>query len=114
MKKRVEMVAEMQDAVGEVHGDLTELEVDNLGWALAILGRVNVSLAPKVVTFFRPDLLGLYKGGEIFIARKVLLDRHETLGTLIHEHSHGWGGDGSLDHSQKIEEMWVSVARKMM
>ena len=56
---------------------------------------------------------GLHTNG-YSLARKVLLDRHETLGTLIHEHSHGWGGDGSLDHSQKIEEMWVSVARKMM
>lgn len=109
-----EMIAEMQDAVGEVHGNLTKMESENLGWAVATLERVNVIVAPKVVTFYRPDLLGLYKGGEIFIARKVLLDRHETLGTLIHEYSHGWGGDGSIDHSRKIEETWVSVARKMV
>jgi hypothetical protein len=37
----------------------------------------------------------------------------ETLGTLIHEYSHNWGTDGSLEHSQMIERHWVKVAREI-
>lgn len=110
-----EMVAEMQDAVESFwnRDDLTDAERLNLDWSIAILDRVGVSVWPQIVTFHRKDLMGLYKAGEIKISRSILADRQETLGTLIHEHSHGWGPDGSIGHTAKIEETWIKVARHL-
>ena len=110
-----EMIAEMQDAIEVTHtlSDLTDEERSNLEWSIALLSRVNVSVSPEIVTFYRNDLLGLYKGGKISLSRSILTDRNETLGTLIHEYSHGWGGDGSIQHTSKIEETWVKVARHL-
>jgi hypothetical protein len=72
----------------------------------------GISVRASVVKFVRDgELMGLYRGGTIHIARNVLTDRMETLGTLIHEYSHNWGGDGSIAHSRAIEESWVKVAR---
>jgi hypothetical protein len=110
-----DMIAEMQDAIEATHtlSDLTVEERGNLDWSIALLSRVGVSVNPEVVTFYRNDLLGLYKGGKISLSRSILTDRNETLGTLIHEYSHGWGGDGSIAHTSKIEETWVKVARHL-
>jgi hypothetical protein len=110
-----EMIAEMQDAIEVTHtlSDLTVEERGNLDWSIALLSRVDVSVNPEIVTFIRNDLLGLYKGGKISLSRSILTDKQETLGTLIHEYSHGWGGDGSIEHTRKIEETWVKVARHL-
>lgn len=110
-----EMIAEMQDAIEATHtlSDLTADERSNLDWSIALLSRVDVNVNPEIVTFYRNDLLGLYKGGKISLSRSILTDKQETLGTLIHEYSHGWGGDGSISHAQKIEETWVKVARHL-
>jgi len=111
-----EMIAEMQDAVEATHtlSDLSVEEAENLVWAIALLSRVDVNVDPQIVTFYRNDLLGLYKGGKISISRSILTDKQETLGTLIHEYSHGWGGDGTIQHTSKIESTWVKVARHLV
>jgi hypothetical protein len=115
VKTYAEMVDEMKEAIESEHdyADLTDAERGNLDWSIGLLARVGADVALKleVVTFHRNDLMGLYRAGKIFIARSVLADRHETLGTLIHEYSHGWGPDGSIQHSSKIEQTWVSVSR---
>lgn len=111
-----DMVAEMKDAVETVwtREDLTDSEIRNLDWALGSLRRVDVDLTPKIVSFHRNDLLGLFKGGEIKVARSVLSDRMDVLGTLIHEYSHGWGADGTIQHTGKIEETWIKVGRAIL
>ena len=103
----------MKEAIESEHdyADLTDAERGNLDWSIGLLARVGAETGAKIVTFHRNDLMGLYRGGKIFIARSVLADRNETLGTLIHEYSHGWGPDGSIQHSSKIEQTWVSVSR---
>lgn len=112
-----EMINKMRDAVEEEYAreDLESEEISNLNWAEGILSRIGVSVNATVVRFAREDeLMGLFKGGSIYIGRGVLSDKMETLGTLIHEYSHNWGGDGSLEHSQMIEAHWVKVARVMV
>lgn len=112
-----EMINKMRDAVELEYAreDLESEELSNLNWAEGILSRIDVSVNATVVRFAREDeLMGLFKGGTIYIGRKVLSDKMETLGTLIHEYSHNWGGDGSLEHSQMIEAHWVKVARVLV
>lgn len=109
-----EMMDQMRDAVEHewAREDLTSEERDNLEWSEGRLMEAGISVRASVVKFVRDgELMGLFRGGSIYIARSVLTDRMETLGTLIHEYSHNWGGDGSIAHTQAIEGSWVKVAR---
>ena len=96
-------------------GSLTDSEGEALSWAVATLASVKIKVDPIVCRFARDgELLGLYSGGEIFIARSVLACKHDTLGVLIHEYSHNFGGDASLEHTASIENVWVKVSRKIL
>jgi hypothetical protein len=111
-----EMVTQMRDSIDTEYAreDLESEEISNLEWAEGILSRIGADVKAAVVKFVRDgELAGLFKGGSIYIGREVLSDKMETLGTLIHEYSHNWGTDGSLEHSQMIERHWVKVAREI-
>ena len=96
-------------------GSLTDSEREALSWGIATLASVKIKVDPIVCRFARDgELLGLYSGGEIFIARSVLACKHDTLGVLIHEYSHNFGGDASLEHTASIENVWVKVSRKIL
>jgi hypothetical protein len=60
------------------------------------------------------EILGLFQGGKIWIARSQLSCKHQTLGTLIHEYSHNFGGDASLEHTASIESVWTKVSRSII
>jgi hypothetical protein len=107
----------MRDAVGETfaRSDLDSSESANLTWAIVTLASVKVNVAPTVCKFARDgELLGLFQGGKIWIARSVLACKHETIGTLIHEYSHNFGGDASLEHTASIENIWTRVSRSII
>lgn len=63
----------------------------------------------EVVRFKDERQMGKYSDGRIFLSRSRLTDVSEALGTLIHEHAHAYGPDGSQQHTSAIERMWVSV-----
>lgn len=112
-----EMTNEMRDSVAEYYDPkiLSSNEVHNLAWAVNTLLSVDVVVRPNVVKFVRDgEILGLYKGGEVFIAKSVLADKADTLATLIHEYSHNFGGDGTIAHSSAIESLWTKIARIRM
>ena len=112
-----EMIDEMRDSVAEVYAtdSLDEEEVSNLTWATNVLASVDVTVTPTVVKFVREgEILGLYKCGEIFLAKSLLTDKVETLSTLVHEYSHTFGGDGSIAHSSAIESLWTKIAKARM
>jgi hypothetical protein len=112
-----ELLDIMRDAVG-VTFDVSELEQserDNLAWSIATLVSVDVKVKPTVCTFMRDgEILGLFQGGKIWIARSQLACKHETIGTLIHEYSHNFGGDASLEHTASIENVWRRVSRSII
>jgi len=96
-------------------GSLTDSEGEALSWGISTLASVGIKVDPIVCRFARDgELLGLYSGGEIFIARSVLACKHDTLAVLIHEYSHNFGGDASLEHTASIESVWVKVSRKIL
>ena len=112
-----EMTNEMRDSVAEYYYPeiLSSNEVHNLAWAVNTLLSVDVVVRPNVVKFVRDgEILGLYKEGEIFIARSMLADKADTLATLIHEYSHNFGGDGTIAHSSAIESLWTKIAKARM
>jgi len=112
-----EMIDQMRDSVAETYAtdSLTEEEVSNLAWATNVLASVDVTVTPTVVKFVREgEILGLYKCGEIFLAKSLLTDKVETLSTLVHEYSHTFGGDGTIAHSTAIESLWTKIAKARM
>jgi hypothetical protein len=112
-----ELLDIMRDAVGVTFDvdALDQSERDNLAWAIATLAGVDVKVKPTVCTFMRDgEILGLFQGGKIWIARSQLSCKHETLGTLIHEYSHNFGGDASLEHTASIENVWRRVSRSII
>ena len=112
-----EMSNDMRDAVAEVYPleTLNPEEASNLNWAVNTLKSVSVEVKPSVVKFVRDgEIVGLYKGGDIFIAKSLLQDAVETLATLVHEYSHHWGGDGTIAHSSAIEALWTKIAKSRM
>ena len=113
-----ELSEQMRDAVEITYSlsDLTEGEIASLTFACACMDKAGIQYpAPNIVKFVRDDeLLGLYKSGEIFLSRRNLTDKHETLATLIHEYSHKFGGDASLAHTGAIEDTWTKIVRQMI
>lgn len=112
-----ELLDIMREAVGQTF-DVSELdksEAYNLTWAIDTLANVGIKVKPTVCTFMRDgELLGLFQGGKIWIARSQLACKHDTIATLIHEYSHNYGGDASLEHTASIERVWTKVSRAIL
>ena len=112
-----ELLDIMREAVGQTF-DVSELdksEAYNLTWAIDTLANVGIKVKPTVCKFMRDgELLGLFQGGKIWIARSQLACKHDTIATLIHEYSHNYGGDASLEHTASIERVWTKVSRAIL
>ncbi len=63
----------------------------------------------QVVDFRTDNILGQYKDKTVFVAKKLLLDRHELLVTVIHEISHEAGGDGDKGHVAAMEKAYKAL-----
>jgi hypothetical protein len=96
--------------------DLTDSERDSLSKATTVLNSVidyDVLSVTTIADFRSETLEGLYKDGNIIVARKILQDSADTLKLLIHEWCHQNGGDGDKSHVYSIEEIWAKVYRKL-
>jgi hypothetical protein len=112
-----ELLDIMRDAVGLTFDvdALEQSERDNLTWAIDTLANVGIKVKPTVCTFMRDgEILGLFQGGKIWIARSQLSCKHQTIATLIHEYSHNFGGDASMEHTASIESVWTKVSRSII
>lgn len=65
----------------------------------------------EIVDFSDERRMGMFKNGKISVARKRLSDVSSALETLIHEHAHHHGDDGSHEHIRVIERTWAAVHR---
>jgi hypothetical protein len=96
--------------------DLSEEQKTNLTQAVTLLQKADpiCSLeAVNVADFRSPALQGQYKGGQIVLAAKILLDPHETLMVLVHEWAHRNGGDGEKSHVNTIEVLWRDIVKHL-
>jgi len=112
-----EMTNELRDSVAEVYDNSTLSldEASSLTWATEVLAGAGVIVEPSVVRFVRDgEILGLYKSGDIFIAKSMLADKVEALSILVHEYAHNFGGDGTIAHSSAIESLWTKIAKSHM
>lgn len=93
--------------------ELTDVEVQNLDMAVAVLEDVGYSFAVDVAQFHEERTLGQIQQttGMISIARSVLAQHSTVLRVLIHELAHRESGatDGTIAHSQMIESIWLKV-----
>ena len=67
-----------------------------------------------VVRFKDERMMGRYQDGHISLSRVRLEDVSETLGTLIHEHAHVHGGDGSHEHVTAMQRTWVAIHKAIL
>jgi len=78
-----------------------------------------VSMADISVVDFRDGkLMGMFvvdnAGKRIYIAKRLLVDRDETLTTLVHEVAHkAGGGDGEKAHVANIERIWTGIVKHL-
>jgi hypothetical protein len=98
--------------------DLTVPERASLQWAVRMAAHA-CGCEPsalferlRVVDFPAPALLGLHRGDDVCVARKLLGDRFELLATLIHEYGHDFAPDGK-GHVAAIERMWTRLTMKI-
>jgi hypothetical protein len=98
--------------------DLSDMEKGRLNTYLPLfddaakkLGIRDASSRFNVVDFGSEKILGLHKGGDIFISRKVVMDAspREFIATFIHEMAHDEGGDASASHERMIEALSAEV-----
>ncbi len=109
VKSSVEKIA--QSGVYEISRqytvrDLSEQEKESLRWAISLVSQYeSVDLnRVHVVDFRTKRLLGMYRGGDVFLDRRVLADRYNLIATLVHEVCHKYGIDGSQIHRNKVED----------
>lgn len=95
--------------------DLSEVEKAILSDAVALINAVEpFGIATvEVVDFRSEDLMGQFKDGRTFIAKKYLSDQDETLRILVHEVAHRQGGDGAKSHIDRVEFLWMNIVRNM-
>lgn len=85
----------------------TELieSIDEFPEAIELLKLVSV------VDFRSDTLLGQFKSGNILLAKKILVDREETIATMVHEFAHFEGNDGAYGHVSLMEKLWKGVLK---
>jgi len=96
-------------------GDLSEEERSNLSEAVSMINEVEpLSLdAVEVVEFRSEGLMGQFKDGKVFLAKKYLTDLDETLRILVHEIAHKEGLDGEKAHVNRLENIWKGIVRNL-
>jgi len=95
--------------------DLSSAERESLTSAIALVNaQASVTLAEVDVVDFRVENVdGLFSGGRVSIARRLLVDARETLSTLVHEVAHHAGADGEKAHVMRIENIWSGIVANM-
>jgi hypothetical protein len=92
----------------------SELDIEeekNFLWSFKLIQAVEPAVDNlTVVDFFGENTLGLFKGGEIYISKKIMTDRKEVIETVIHEAAHHYGADGTKEHS----DMRDAIAAKII
>lgn len=77
------------------------------------LGFGTVEDRLTVVDFGDDKLDGLFKGGAIQIAKRLLADEEELLATVVHEVAHAAGGDGSVGHERAEGKLFARIISKL-
>ena len=90
--------------------DLTEEEELNLMWAFELVSNVEPDVDNVTVAeFFDEKVRGLFKDGEIYLAKKIMMDRQEVIRVTIHEAAHHYGADGTNEHSDGKDDIAARI-----
>ena len=104
-----------------VWADLTEAEQTIYKTVLGLvegaakdLGYSTVEDRLNIVDFGDENIEGLFEGGQIKLARHILVDFENTLATLVHEVAHSQGGDGSVGHERAEGKLFARIILRQM
>jgi hypothetical protein len=108
-----ELVEKMSKEAKQVYSahELGAVEKMNFLWVLEMVENAMECDPNKIriVDFHGDNLLGLYRGGEVDIAKKILEDREELIATVVHEFAHQAGPDGSVQHEREVERLFAKT-----
>lgn len=96
--------------------ELSKEEQSNLETAIELVSRIEEASLDDfdVVDFRSDDLQGQFKDDRLFIAKRLLEDRDETLAVVVHEVAHRGGvGDGEFSHVRAIENIWGGIVASL-
>lgn len=97
--------------------ELAEEERENLklGEKALKLAIPDYEVMPSlnVVEFPIEKVLGRFKDGEIFLARKILSNLGQTISTIVHEVMHFFNPDGA-EHAYTVEEILGQICAKLL
>jgi hypothetical protein len=96
--------------------ELHEDDKNNLMFCINLVNPIaRVTLEEiEIVDFRSQDLQGVFSGGKIQIAAKMLGQLHECLLVLVHETAHRNGGDGEKGHVAELERIWSQIVKGML
>lgn len=106
--------AKQQLAVAKTYNahELTDAERNNFVRAFTLLTKAepaHVSKDVHVVDFLDATICGMHHAGQVYIAKRLLVDRNELLATLVHEVCHDNGVDGSVAHTRAMEQLFARI-----
>jgi len=96
--------------------ELEYVEHKNIESAMVLVQVASpISLDEIEVTDFRDEgILGMFRKGKIFLARKILSNRKLTRCVLVHEVAHRNGGDGEKGHVEEIERIHSEIEEHLL
>ena len=93
--------------------ELSEEERVNLRWAITLSSKVEPLDLDKItiVDLAGDKLWGKFEsaGNNVFIAKRILVDRVALMATLIHELCHRYGPDGHQSHRDAVEDRFAKL-----
>jgi len=97
--------------------DLNAYEKATLRWAVMLVSKVHPALnldRMQVVDFVGDKILGMHSlTGTISVARHVLMDRAETLATVVHEFTHDFDATHSVAFQSIAEKTFADIIVRM-
>ena len=97
--------SELDEGQRKVLGDAMELVA--LAVPTACMADVDVA------DFHDLKIEGMFKGGRVLVASRMLCTVKGTLTVLVHEYAHRQGGDGDKGHIEAVEGIWATIVTSL-
>jgi hypothetical protein len=102
--------------------ELSEIEIKNLTQSLDMVTKALGFPIPEnvIVASLAEGKDGLYKSGTIVLGKHTLAQLTDTDSTagvlriLVHEYSHNYGSDGTIQHARAMEKLWGKIVKNLL
>lgn len=92
--------------------ELSKDEIENFRWATSLVSTVEPKMDVNkiaVVDFRSVNVHGTFDNGYIRLSKTDLVNRKELIATTVHEVSHFYGADGTVEHRDACERIFSEI-----